>query len=91
MSIQDMVIVGGGIGDIMAAQNFVMKLYPIIHTSNARIGPISNAPWPFNKPALIYVPYGMHSDAGRVVAQASRARQGRINAIAPKQNLAAHA
>lgn len=44
MSIQDIVVVGGGIGGTMTANNLVTKLYPEIRAGKARVSLISNDP-----------------------------------------------
>ena len=59
MSIQDIVVVGGGIGGTMTANNLVAKLYPEIRAGKARVSLISNSPWHYYKPAFMYVAFGM--------------------------------
>ena len=59
MSIQDIVVVGGGIGGTMTANNLVTKLYPEIRAGKARVSLISNNPWHYYKPAFMYVAFGM--------------------------------
>ncbi len=59
MSIQDIVVVGGGIGGTMTANNLVTKLYPEIRAGKARVSLISNDPWHYYKPAFMYVAFGM--------------------------------
>lgn len=60
MSIQDIVVVGGGIGGTMTANNLVTKLYPEIRAGKARVSLISNDPWHYYKPAFMYVAFGMY-------------------------------
>src|SRR5690554_2889196 len=59
MAIQDIIIVGGGIGGTMTANNLVTKLYPEIRAGKVRISLISNSPWHYYKPAFMYVAFGM--------------------------------
>lgn len=59
MSIQDIAVVGGGIGGTMTANNLVTKLYPEIRAGKARVSLISNDPWHYYKPAFMYVAFGM--------------------------------
>lgn len=59
MSIQDIIVVGGGIGGTMTANNLVTKLYPEIRAGKARVSLISNDPWHYYKPAFMYVAFGM--------------------------------
>ena len=59
MSIQDIVVVGGGIGGTMTANNLVTKLYPEILSGKVRISLISDNPWHYYKPAFMYVAFGM--------------------------------
>lgn len=59
MSTQEIVVVGGGIGGTMTANNLVTKLYPEIRAGKARVSLISNNPWHYYKPAFMYVAFGM--------------------------------
>lgn len=59
MAIQDIIVVGGGIGGTMTANNLVTKLYPEIRAGKARVSLISNDPWHYYKPAFMYVAFGM--------------------------------
>lgn len=59
MSVQDIIVVGGGIGGTMTANNLVTKLYPEIRAGKARVSLISNDPWHYYKPAFMYVAFGM--------------------------------
>lgn len=59
MSIQDIIVVGGGIGGTMTANNLVNKMYPEIRAGKVRISLISNSPWHYYKPAFMYVAFGM--------------------------------
>ncbi|HET9031434.1 MAG TPA: FAD/NAD(P)-binding oxidoreductase [Dokdonella sp.] len=59
MNIQDIVVVGGGIGGTMTANNLVAKLLPEIRAGKARVSLISNSPWHYYKPAFMYVAFGM--------------------------------
>lgn len=45
MDIQDIVVVGCGIGGTMTANNLVAKLYPEIRAGKVRVSLISNNPW----------------------------------------------
>ncbi len=58
MAIQDIIVVGGGIGGAMTANNLVTKLYPEIRAGKARVSLISNDPWHYYKPAFMYVAFG---------------------------------
>lgn len=63
MAIQDIIVVGGGIGGTMTANNLVTKLYPEIRAGKARVSLISNDPWHYYKPAFMYVAFGkMYKD-----------------------------
>ena len=59
MTIQEIVVVGGGIGGTMTANNLVAKLYPEIRAGKARVTLVSNSPWHYYKPAFMYVAFGM--------------------------------
>ncbi len=59
MSIQDIVVVGGGIGGTMTANNLVAKMLPEIRAGKVRVSLISNSPWHYYKPAFMYVAFGM--------------------------------
>ncbi|MDN6318957.1 MAG: NAD(P)/FAD-dependent oxidoreductase [Marinobacter sp.] len=56
--VQNIIVVGGGIGGTMTANNLVAKLYPEILRGKARITLISNSPWHYYKPAFMYVAFG---------------------------------
>ena len=58
MSIQDVIVVGGGIGGTMTANNLVNKLYPEIRRGKVRVSLISNDPWHWYKPAFMYIAFG---------------------------------
>lgn len=51
------VIVGGGVGGTMLANQLVTKLYPEIQRSEVRITLLSNSPDHFYKPAFMYVAF----------------------------------
>lgn len=56
--VQNIIVVGGGIGGTMTANNLVSKLYPEIVRGKARVTLISNSPWHYYKPAFMYVAFG---------------------------------
>lgn len=56
--IKNIIVVGGGIGGTMTANNLVSKLYPEISRGEVRIILISNSPWHYYKPAFMYVAFG---------------------------------
>jgi len=56
--IKTIIVVGGGIGGTMTANNLVGKLYPEISRGEVRIILISNSPWHYYKPAFMYVAFG---------------------------------
>src|SRR5699024_4260503 len=56
--IQNIIVVGGGIGGTMTANNLVAKLYPEISRGKAKVTLISNSPWHYYKPAFMYVAFG---------------------------------
>lgn len=56
--VQNIIVVGGGIGGTMTANNLVAKLYPEILRGKARVTLISNSPWHYYKPAFMYVAFG---------------------------------
>src|SRR5690625_2372986 len=58
MAIQDVIVVGGGIGGTMTANNLVNKLYPEIRAGKVRVSLISNDVWHWYKPAFMYVAFG---------------------------------
>lgn len=58
MAIQDIIVVGGGIGGTMTANSLVVKLYPEIRSGKARVTLISDNPWHYYKPAFMYVAFG---------------------------------
>lgn len=58
MATQDVIVVGGGIGGTMTANNLVNKLYPEIRSGKVRISLLSNDVWHWYKPAFMYVAFG---------------------------------
>ncbi|PJK14698.1 pyridine nucleotide-disulfide oxidoreductase [Lysobacteraceae bacterium NML07-0707] len=58
-SLQEIIVVGGGIGGTMTANNLVAKLRPEIRRGKVRITLVSNNPWHYYKPAFMYVAFGM--------------------------------
>ena len=56
---QEIVVVGGGIGGTMTANNLVEKLRPELRAGKVRITLLSNNPWHYYKPAFMYVAFGM--------------------------------
>lgn len=56
---QEIIVVGGGIGGTMTANNLVAKLRPEIRAGRARVTLLSNNPWHYYKPAFMYVAFGM--------------------------------
>lgn len=56
--IKNIIVVGGGIGGTMTANNLVSKLYPETSRGEVRIILISNSPWHYYKPAFMYVAFG---------------------------------
>ena len=56
--IKNIIVVGGGIGGTMTANNLVSKLYAEISRGEVRIILISNSPWHYYKPAFMYVAFG---------------------------------
>ncbi|MDN3553093.1 FAD/NAD(P)-binding oxidoreductase [Halomonas almeriensis] len=52
------IVVGGGIGGTMTANNLVKKLYPEIKSGRASVTLISNSYWHYYKPAFMYVAFG---------------------------------
>ncbi len=59
MATKDIIVVGGGIGGTMTANNLVAKLYPEVRAGKVRVSLISNNPWHYYKPAFMYVAFGM--------------------------------
>ncbi|MDO5505201.1 MAG: FAD/NAD(P)-binding oxidoreductase [Pseudoxanthomonas suwonensis] len=57
---QEIIVVGGGIGGTMTANNLVAKLKPEIRAGRARVTLVSNNPWHYYKPAFMYVAFGMY-------------------------------
>ena len=55
---QHIIVVGGGIGGTMTANNLVNKLYPEVVSGKVRVSLISNSPWHYYKPAFMYVAFG---------------------------------
>lgn len=51
------IIVGGGVGGTMLANQLVKKLYPEIQRGEVRITLLSNSPDHFYKPAFMYVAF----------------------------------
>jgi len=56
--VQNIIVVGGGVGGTMTANNLVAKLYPEIIRHKVRVTLISNSPWHYYKPAFMYVAFG---------------------------------
>lgn len=56
--VQNVIVVGGGIGGTMTANGLVAKLYPEIIRGKVRVTLISNSPWHYYKPAFMYVAFG---------------------------------
>lgn len=56
--VKNIVVVGGGVGGTMTANNLVAKLYPEIIKNKVRVTLISNTPWHTYKPAWMYVAFG---------------------------------
>ncbi len=56
--VQNVIVVGGGIGGTMTANSLVAKLYPEILRGKVRVTLISNSPWHYYKPAFMYVAFG---------------------------------
>lgn len=54
------VIVGGGIGGTMTANNMVSKLADEIRRGKAEVMLLSNSPWHYYKPAFMYVAFDMY-------------------------------
>jgi len=50
--VQNIIVVGGGVGGTMTANNLVAKLYPEIIRHKVRVTLISNSPWHYYKPHL---------------------------------------
>ncbi|WP_242465901.1 MULTISPECIES: NAD(P)/FAD-dependent oxidoreductase [Marichromatium] len=57
------VIVGGGIGGTMTANNMVSKLGVEIRRNQVEVMLISNSPWHYYKPAFMYVAFDMYHKA----------------------------
>jgi len=55
---KNIIVVGGGIGGTMTANNLVRKLYPEIKSGRTRVTLISNSHWHYYKPAFMYVAFG---------------------------------
>lgn len=56
--IKTIIVVGGGVGGTMTANNLVSKLYAEISRAEVRVILISNSPWHYYKPAFMYVAFG---------------------------------
>lgn len=56
--IKNVIVVGGGIGGTMTANNLVSKLYPEVVRGEVRVTLVSNSPWHYYKPAFMYVAFG---------------------------------
>ena len=56
--VQNIIVVGGGIGGTMTANGLVAKLYPEIKRGKVQVTLISNSPWHYYKPAFMYVAFG---------------------------------
>lgn len=59
--IKTIIVVGGGIGGTMTANNLVSKLYPEVSRGEVRVMLISNSPWHYYKPAFMYVAFGAYA------------------------------
>lgn len=56
--VKNIIVVGGGIGGTMTANNLVRKIYPEIKSGKARVTLVSNSYWHYYKPAFMYVAFG---------------------------------
>lgn len=52
-------LVGGGIGGTMTANNLVAKLYPEVSRGQVTVSMLSDSPWHYYKPAFMYVAFDM--------------------------------
>jgi len=52
-------VVGGGIGGTMTANNLVVKLYPEICRGEVSVTMLSNSPYHYYKPAFMYIAFNM--------------------------------
>jgi len=50
--VQNIIVVGGGVGGTMTANNLVAKLYPEIIRHKVRVTLISNSPWHYTQTCL---------------------------------------
>lgn len=57
--IKTIIVVGGGVGGTMTANNLVSKLYAEISRGEVRVILVSNSPWHYYKPAFMYVAFGV--------------------------------
>ncbi|MGH8462902.1 MAG: NAD(P)/FAD-dependent oxidoreductase [Pseudomonas sp.] len=55
-----MVVVGGGVGGTLLANQLVVKLYPEILAGQVRVTLLSSSPDHFYKPAFMYVAFDLH-------------------------------
>lgn len=53
-------IVGGGAGGTMLANRLAAKLHPEIVRNKIQLTVLSNSPWHYFKPGLLYVPFGRY-------------------------------
>ena len=53
-------IVGGGTGGTMLANRLAAKLHPEIAHNKVKLTVLSNSPWHYFKPGLLYVPFGRY-------------------------------
>jgi sulfide:quinone oxidoreductase len=56
-------VIGGGIGGTMTANNLVAKLYPEIISGKATITMLSNSPYHYYKPASMYIAFNMYYES----------------------------
>ncbi|MBK0327580.1 NAD(P)/FAD-dependent oxidoreductase [Rhodobacteraceae bacterium F11138] len=52
-------VVGGGIGGTMTANNIVSKMYPEVCAGKVKVTMLSDSPWHYYKPAFMYVAFDM--------------------------------
>lgn len=57
--VKRVVVVGGGIGGTMTANNLVAKLYPEVSSGEVEVMLLSDSPWHYYKPAFMYVAFDM--------------------------------
>lgn len=59
MMSKQIVVVGGGVGGTMVANQLVSKLYPEIQRGEVKVSLLSNSPDHFYKPAFMYVAFNL--------------------------------